>query len=345
MTALALARRDAMRTVARDSRGFWRLWDRARAVGAEVKPGTPALQWSLSAGHRYPCTRPRPVGRISGLRTRDLIRRTRRPGTIHRVRLKKGVIDYDVPGGEVVEIAARTRVGYKNTVGHIDLWGRCRVCEACTAQERALWTARATAEVRYCRGRSWFVTLTVRPLDRDWLEAQAIKSANERSVNWHELPPEQRRQRLFRAFYREVSLYLKRVREELRVKGRRRVRFLAVCEAHKDGFPHAHLLIHEESFADANERTLRKKWLLGHAKAVLVADARQAATYVTKYVTKSALVIRASQKYGRSQPQALYEPSASVQGGHCTPQTLPPPSRPPLSTSESQTETTHVRDD
>lgn len=160
------------------------------------------------------------------------------------------------------------------------------------------------------------MTLTANPTLRAELEFRAIQHANKRSVNWHELPAADRQKRLFRAFYGEVQKYLKRVREKLRVQGKRRLRFFAVCEAHKDGFPHAHLLIHEESFADANERLLRLEWRHnGYAIARVVRGSAHAAIYVTKYLTKRSLIVRASQLYGRSEPKAFFLPSEACAPG------------------------------
>jgi hypothetical protein len=296
------------RIVVRSQSAFWRLWDRARASGAEVTPGTVRLNWSVSRGSRNPCLAPRWSARIIGARNTELVRRKRQPSTIHRVRLKGGVIDYPIPGGEVVRIAEGVQVTPEQTLGAIEVWARCRACEACREHVRQLWVARAVAELRLCRGRSWFVTLTVRPVQRDLILYQAIQQAKNRSVNWHELPAEDRSKRLFRTFYAEVQKYLKRVREELRVKGKRRLRFLCTVEPHKDGFPHAHLLIHEESFADANERVLRNKWWrMGQAKVRLVRNSQDAALYVSKYVAKDAGIIRGSKLYGRSEPVSVLD--------------------------------------
>lgn len=300
------------RTVLRTQAAFWRLWDRARAAGAQQTEGTVRLNWSTSASSRNPCSAPRWACRIVGLRDRPLTRKRQLPEAIHRVHFPKvrKSIDYVLPAREITELAEGSMVSPENTLGVIEVWARCRQCDACREDLRARWVARATAEIGYCRGRSWFVTLTVRPVQRELILYKAIQKANSKAVNWHELPANDRSKRLFAAFYAEVQKYLKRVREELRVKGRRRVRFLCAVEPHKDGFPHAHLLIHEESFAAANERVLRHKWWrMGGAKVRLVRDHRDAALYVSKYVAKGSVSIRASRQYGRSEPQPLLQPS------------------------------------
>lgn len=304
------------RVVLRAQGAFWRLWDKARANGAELQPGTVRLNWSTSSASKRPCIAPRWAVRIVGVRSGPLVTRAKRPDTIHRVRLgKRGqyAIDYQIPGATVTEVNAGATQVPENTLGAIEVWARCRNCENCLAEQRAVWVARCVNEIAQCRGRSWFVTLTMRPARREVLLYKAIQAANKKAVNWHELPAVDRQRRVFRAFYGEVQRYLKRVREELRIKGRRRVRFLAVIEPHKDGFPHAHLIVHEESFADANERTLRHKWWMnGGAKVRLVRSSQDAALYVAKYLAKGAVIVRGSLHYGRSEPLPLFKPSEYV---------------------------------
>ena len=74
-------------------------------------------------------------------------------------------------------------------------------------------------------------------------------------------------------------------------------RYLYVLEAHKDGYPHVHMLVHEVS-AQIPKRALGAQWPYGFSSFKLVDDPR-AASYITKYLVKDMRSkIRASQKYG-----------------------------------------------
>lgn len=76
-----------------------------------------------------------------------------------------------------------------------------------------------------------------------------------------------------------------------------RLRFLLVYEAHKDGFPHLHALIHEQGEV-VTKRELQKQWPYGFT-TVKVCDVATS-HYVTKYLTKSVRArVRASQRYGQ----------------------------------------------
>jgi hypothetical protein len=95
---------------------------------------------------------------------------------------------------------------------------------------------------------------------------------------------------------REWTLWVKRVRKSVGA-----LRYLVVAEAHADGFPHLHALVHEVDRA-IRWRDLVPEWRMGFMHARLVRDADAAASYVTKYVTKALYFkyrIRASQHYGR----------------------------------------------
>ena len=181
---------------------------------------------------------------------------------------------------------------------HLDISIRCRKCANCLAHRRRLWTARAIDETR-ASNRTWFGTLTVAPHERFVSSVRAMQRAKRRGHgDWHMLDAKDQFAHLAAVVNPEVTKWLKRVRAERGVP----LRYLLVCEAHKDGFPHYHLLIHEPALP-VTERILRKQWRIGfsHFRLVDQNDPRVAG-YVCKYLTKDALTrVRASVRYGREQ--------------------------------------------
>lgn len=156
----------------------------------------------------------------------------------------------------------------------------CRKCEQCLINRRKLWSSRARQEIQIST-RTWFGTLTINP---HW---RFILSARSGSKNFHHS---------YREVGKEVTKYFKRLR-----KSGHKFRYLMVMEAHKDGYPHVHLLIHEGD-EPLPKRELQCEWQLGYSSFKLVdkTDAK-AAFYVTKYISKDARTrLRASQKYGKS---------------------------------------------
>jgi len=156
----------------------------------------------------------------------------------------------------------------------------CRKCEQCLINRRKLWSSRARQEVS-TSNRTWFGTLTLNPHWRFILSARSGKK------DFHQS---------YREVGKECTKYFKRLR-----KAGYKFRYVLVMEAHKDGFPHVHLLIHE-GLSAIPKRELQSQWRLGYSSFKLVdkTDAK-AAFYVTKYLSKDARTrIRASQKYGKS---------------------------------------------
>lgn len=90
------------------------------------------------------------------------------------------------------------------------------------------------------------------------------------------------------------------------LKGLPTFRYVLVLEAHKDGTPHAHLLIYEAKPGLVTKRDIERCWRpRGHVQAKLaraprdaVAPAACAAAYLTKYITKLDDRVRASQRLG-----------------------------------------------
>lgn len=152
----------------------------------------------------------------------------------------------------------------------------CRKCRVCMNNRRILWTRRAKLEIR-AWPRTWFITFTVNPHhrfrfslqsgSRDYMDTHTIISA-------------------------ELTKYFKRLRK----KGAT-FRYVLVAEAHKDGYPHFHALLHEVDQPITKSR-LQEEWPYGFTTAKLVKD-EAAAHYVAKYLAKDARTrIRASQHYG-----------------------------------------------
>jgi hypothetical protein len=103
------------------------------------------------------------------------------------------------------------------------------------------------------------------------------------------------------------------------------MRFLLVAEAHKTGLPHYHALIHEvDPERPVRSRILRQQWTLGFSQCKLVAqgDETKSASYVAKYLAKSAAArVRASQGYGQNAvPDVLRHRSREA-----SPDDVPPP--------------------
>lgn len=98
---------------------------------------------------------------------------------------------------------------------------------------------------------------------------------------------------------KEITKYFKRLR-----KSGLKFRYVLVTEAHKDGYPHYHALVHEVS-AQIPKQKLEEQWPFGFTTFRLVKDMK-AAYYIAKYLAKDARTrIRASQGYGQSGLQHL----------------------------------------
>lgn len=170
----------------------------------------------------------------------------------------------------------------------------CRKCEGCAQHRQMLWGARGAAEIQAAR-RTWFLTLTVAPEHRFRLgliaERRWLRPGKETLAD---LTPMETYRILVRILSEEVTRMLKRLR-----KSSGPFRYLCVFEAHKDGFPHVHLLVHENGAA-ITKRSIERQWPLGFTQVKLVDDGPEAAFYVAKYLGKEATTrIRASLRYGQ----------------------------------------------
>lgn len=151
------------------------------------------------------------------------------------------------------------------------------------------WTARAAHEQTFAK-RTWFITLTYGPNRRSAIMARATES---RVAGSEKTAVE----RLTTAAGWYVSNYCKTLR-----KRGFEFRYIFVPELHRDGFPHWHGLIHDQTglmkWADLTEA-----WSAGFSVCKLVKDAK-ALRYVTKYLCKDRLGrVRASLGYGAPLPE------------------------------------------
>lgn len=179
----------------------------------------------------------------------------------------------------------------------VEFPNRCRKCENCLLHRRRLWAARAYDEM-LASSRTWFGTLTFNPECRFLTECHASGAAKMAGLGeWRSMEPSNQYKYLADTASVEVTKYLKRVRKNSGVP----LRYLLVAEAHKDGFPHFHLLLHEQS-GPVRKARLEEWWLSGHSHWRLVdASDRKAAYYVCKYLSKDIRTrVRASVRYGRA---------------------------------------------
>jgi len=161
----------------------------------------------------------------------------------------------------------------------------CRKCEKCLENRRRLWRGRMQQELG-ASFRTWFGTLTINPHHR------FIFSVRAGSRDYHAS---------HREISKEVTKYFKRLR-----KAGYKFRYVVVAEAHKDGYPHLHMLVHEVS-APIPKKRLQDEWPYGFTTFKLVND-RAATFYVAKYLAKDARTrIRASLHYGQSVPDLIGE--------------------------------------
>lgn len=174
---------------------------------------------------------------------------------------------------------------------------RCRKCDKCLQARARYWRKAATFEMQRSAllgARTWFGTLTLAPEHH----AEALYRAYARVggiAAWGQLTPEQQFAERHTSVSASLTKSVKRLRKEV---GVRSLRYLIVCEAHKSGLPHYHMLLHETSaLLPIRKSTLEDFWRLGFSQWRLAKP--EAARYVAKYLSKAALArVRASLRYG-----------------------------------------------
>lgn len=185
----------------------------------------------------------------------------------------------------------------------IDLHVPCRKCGTCLRKKAQHWRLRMLTELietEMLDGRSWFGTLTLGPLPRARLRMQAM--AAEGQAMWDLLSREQQTARMALAGGKLITDYLKRIREQSGAA----LRYCLVAEAHKDGTPHWHVLLHESGAVPVRHACLSGQWVAGFSNWKLVESGPAAANYVAKYLSKSPVTrVRASVGYGQTGKIAL----------------------------------------
>lgn len=172
----------------------------------------------------------------------------------------------------------------------LDIDVGCRQCAACLQARGIHWRERAKVELS-AASRSWFGTLTFNPEERYLVECRARTELSRATSS------SERFRALHGAISKLITDYVKRVRKAAVMP----LRILFVAEAHKDGFPHYHALIHEPygHAGVVTHRILTDQWKHGFSKWKVVKDNDAAASYCAKYLFKSAMArVRASRGYG-----------------------------------------------
>lgn len=174
----------------------------------------------------------------------------------------------------------------------LDIFVRCRKCEACQKHRKALWWCRAQTETLQA-SRTWFSTLTFRPDIQARIRARAQLLSGD--VVYETRLPEERFALMVKSSGQYLTKFLKRVRKNSGAN----LRYLLVPEPHKSGLPHYHALIHEYGDRPVKWVELDRAWQDGHSQFKLAAP--EAVGYVTKYITKTlGARVRASKGYGNS---------------------------------------------
>lgn len=216
-------------------------------------------------------------------------------------------VEWDVSGNctkpVFVELAGRKRMYREKTqvitpdTGTQPDWVvmevRCRKCENCLAVRASQWRLRSRNETSQSV-RTWLCTLTLAPTARTEMLYRAVLRLSRSGVKIETLSVQEQFLEVEKECFREVQLWLKRLRKNTSAE----IRYLAITEAHKSGDPHYHVLLHEQGKPLRYDGDLKGSWQKGFATYKLVRDAA-GASYVTKYLSKDiAARVRASGHYG-----------------------------------------------
>lgn len=199
-----------------------------------------------------------------------------------------------LPGSTVIN-AATGRVRQRDNPMWVDIEVKCRKCPQCLRARSYEWTQRAKLEYVQSQ-RTWFGTMTLTPHEHNQAVNRCRQLLARQGVDFDKLPSGERFGHHVAQVTREVTLWLKRIRKESGAK----LRYILVAEAHKSGFPHFHVLVHEQSGSSVTHRILSSQWKHGFTNFKLV-QSPAAASYVCKYLSKSAQArVRASVRYGKT---------------------------------------------
>lgn len=194
----------------------------------------------------------------------------------------------------------------------VDIDTPCRKCLPCLRRRSWHWQQRAILESALAH-RTWMGTLTMKPERRSLVIAAAHQAAAARGEDFNAYDDATRFRALAASAGPHVTKWFKRVRERTSTS----LRHVTVTEAHADGFPHWHCLVHERS-TPVRKRELSGAWQhLGFSQWKLTDADPGAAAYVAKYLTKAhGGRVRASLGYGRLAPDSALRHSESVQSAH-----------------------------
>lgn len=227
--------------------------------------------------------------------------------------------EYGVPG----RYRAASNAKYRDhTDAHLSVGYMvpCRRCGPCLRYRSWLWASRAEREISngFMRGcRTWRGTLTLSP--ENHFEA-LLRAERKKGHCLDEVPHEERFAARHDAVSVQLTLALKRQRKRMhdadKKLGRplRNFRYCLVCEEHKSGLPHYHVLVTEVG-GPILKSELNGFWPLGFSQWRLCdpAKVRNAARYAAKYLSKSAVArVRASRDYGGERSRNLPGWSASA---------------------------------
>lgn len=181
---------------------------------------------------------------------------------------------------------------------------KCRKCADCLRLRRREWTVRALSETQAAQ-RSWFGTLTCNPEATFRMTVLVRRRLMRGGTEMERLSATERYRELCHEISQELTRYLKRVRKHSGAP----LRYLAVFEAHKSGFPHLHVLLHETTLASVRKKVLDAHWIhmgFTHWRLVEAGGNPRAALYVAKYIAKDGGRVRASIRYGKTtRPKAI----------------------------------------
>jgi hypothetical protein len=226
--------------------------------------------------------------------------------------------------GRITDQKRRGRKGRYN----IEYWVRCRKCAPCRRARARYWAALMQTELA-AAVRSWMWTLTLHPDYRHLLVSRSMLRLEHGGTVWEHLSEDQQFAELVADLYREVQRAFKRLR-----KAGHLVRYVAIAEPHKDGFPHLHVLVHEHGkpFAEdekGHATALEREWKCGFSYTKLICERDpgtrrpkgppvgrnhpcsdtlgKVSRYVAKYLAKTlGCRIRASQGYGKPERLSKY---------------------------------------
>lgn len=171
---------------------------------------------------------------------------------------------------------------------------RCRKCDVCLRYRSFDWRTRALAEIGLSV-RTWFGTLTLSPQEHYRFRCAASKRYGS---EFDALSVDEQLPRLHAEISVSLTRALKRLRKRIADGSAAPFRYLLVCERHKSGLPHYHMLLHETDVDRPIRKSLLNEWW-PHGFSQWRLAKPEAAGYVAKYLSKSAAArVRASQRYG-----------------------------------------------